>query len=368
MFKSRQVLIIIFVAILLTTFTEFHSFASVVEHDENDFVIPSPDEYIPEKITSILKENNLNIVDNNSTLLIQDLITKSFDDNVINMPRRLSELTYMIILIAFIRQLRLYSIGKAFTILPKLSIIYHVITTSHNLLSITKPIINNITELFSLTIPAIASVSLMSGNSISAITSTSSLTLILTIFEWISTQFLFPFSVVLLSLFITENLYPSLGAIGITKLLKKNLISVLCFSFSFILALSALNGTLAVSKDTAYIRGIKFATSNIIPLIGSSVGEAMKTITAGVSGIKSTLGLSAAYAILALVLPALINLFAHKITFRLAGIFASLIGSAETHTVIDGAVDIFDIFIALLTSITIVGLFSVFIFTNTVQF
>ena len=84
-------------------------------------------------------------------------------------------------------------------------------------------------------------------------------------------------------------------------------------AFSFLLAVIAFNGTLAASKDSASLRGLKFATSNIIPLVGSSVSEAMKTLIAGATEIKSTLGIAASYSILYTTLPGIISIFIQKL-------------------------------------------------------
>jgi hypothetical protein len=139
---------------------------------------------------------------------------------------------------------------------------------------------------------------------------------------------------------------------------------MLLFSFSFLLATISLNGSLATSKDSARLRGLKFAMANVIPIIGNSAGEALKTLTAEASGLRSTLGLASIYAILCVSLPPFIHLLLQKLILRFGSTLSSLICNSEIAAVFDGAADILDIFLAIMTAVTITSLFTLFVFTN----
>ena len=88
----------------------------------------------------------------------------------------------------------------------------------------------------------------------------------------------------------------------------------------------------------------------------------MKTVTSGVTQLKSTVGAASVYAMLILGLPVFINLFCFKITVRFLSISASLFNLPPIVSVLDGAVDIVDILTAILTVIFISCFFLILVF------
>lgn len=356
----------VIVAILLTVYGGFCVDAGECEYGENDFFVLETEDILPGEITDVMNDGEIGVDDNLWDILINILISNNYNDNAIALFSELSTMVLFIIFVSVVSRVLISVNQRICAILMKLSIIFYVIIKYKGVLSTACYVINNISDLLSTLPVSLSTIFLISGSAYSSVASSSSLAILLTVFESVFLKFLSPLSLMVFAVFVAENVYEPLKAYGITKSFKKNLVSILIFSFSFLLAVIALNGSLAASKDSTKLRGLKFAMANVIPLIGNSAGEALKTLTAEAAGLRSTLGLASFYAILYVMLPPLIYLLLQKLTLRFGGVLSSLLCSSETSSIFDGAADILDIFIAILTSVMFSSLFTLFVFTNSI--
>lgn len=354
------------IAFLLTAMLIITPNAEAYEFDDSTDITPDHFEYIPKELFDNSNEIFQNDIDNiNIFLILQMILSRVFDNTIFFAPQISISIT-TIIISSICCHLRNNKYNIYVNFLSLLSTILLIIPNSIKLLSFVKLAINNTQDILSAIIPCTFSVHMLTGSSFSATASTSTIMTLLTLFEQ-TTSRIFPVLVTItFSLFIAEKLHPPLGALGLTKSLKKNLASFLIFAVSFLLAIIALNGSLAASKDSLTLRGIKFATANIIPIIGSSVSEATKLLIAGTSKLKNTLGLLSAYAILSGTLPTLVTLILHKLSLRFLGLCSSLLSSPSLASVYDGVADITDMFTAILTAVTVLSFFTLFLFTNSI--
>ncbi len=356
------------ITFLLITLLVINTNAESYEHIENAQTDLDYNKYIPNELSELSGLKHDAIIDNDNKISITDLIQKAIIDNIYPLTNLLSISITSLVILSLLSHITSLSTAPRSIFTPILSLITIIITTPKEILSIPQDIIHNTNQILSLTTNSTSAIFLIINANQSAVTSNLSLSLLLIIFEQLIIRYIVPFSTVLFSFLIVENLHSPLKTIGITKSLKKNLISILIFSFSFLLAIIAMNGSLAASRDTLSLRGIKFATSNVVPIIGSSVSEAMKTLTAGVNELRSTLGILSAYAILSTTLPGFITLFLYKVTFRFNSICASLLCVPAASSVWDGIADIIDIFLAIVAAVTVTTFFSIFIFTSLISF
>ena len=366
--KTFNTISIIIITIILIKTLVININATSYEVDESHEYSASYSEYVPDEITTVLGESYQLVIDNNQQYMILKLISNAFTDNKITIIHTLSLSISIILIISICTRIFSSHNPHTFNFLSNLSTISLIITQFKPLLSSSAIVINSTYDITTSLVTSLSSLFLLSGATFSAASSTVSLSLILTIFEQITLYFIPSIVTILTALFVAENLYPPLGAIGLVKSLKKHTVSIMAFSLSFLLAIITLNGSLAASKDTVALRGIKFATSNLIPFIGASVSEAMKTVVAEASGMRNTLGILSFYAILTVTLPSLITLLLHKLSFRFSGICASLLGLPTANNLFNGAADIIDILIAVTTATTLITLFTLFIFTNSIPF
>lgn len=102
---------------------------------------------------------------------------------------------------------------------------------------------------------------------------------------------------------------------GVSKLFRNVLyfgIGVLGMVFSCI---TALQQQLAQAKDGISARAVKFVLARAVPLVGGTVSEAVRTVMAGVSAAKSSVGTAGIFAIVFLVFTPLCMLLLYKWIF-----------------------------------------------------
>ena len=75
---------------------------------------------------------------------------------------------------------------------------------------------------------------------------------------------------------------------------------------TLLLALLSSQNTLCAAADSTGARTAKLVSSTIIPTVGGSVGETLRTVASGVQYLKSVVGISGIFFILLLLLPTLL--------------------------------------------------------------
>jgi len=89
--------------------------------------------------------------------------------------------------------------------------------------------------------------------------------------------------------------------------------------------LSAQN-ILASASDSAGTRAVKFLAGNMIPVVGSTVGDTLRTLAASVKLMRSTVGVAGIVALALLILPTVIELFLTRFAFNTAAAVGELLG------------------------------------------
>ena len=84
--------------------------------------------------------------------------------------------------------------------------------------------------------------------------------------------------------------------------------------------------TLTSSADGIGAKTAKLVSSTVIPIVGGSVGDTLRSVAGSAQYIKSVFGISAIIFILFLVLPTLISILLSRAVFVLTGGVADMLG------------------------------------------
>ena len=150
------------------------------------------------------------------------------------------------------------------------------------------------------------------------------------------------------------------GAVVSVKNLCTLLLSLIGAVFT---AVMTYQSSLAKSADTATLRCVKFASGNLIPVVGSALSEAAGSYLSSLSLIRHTAGTVTVIAVILLVLPVILRLLVLRTVFGLSGILAGVIGCRQEGDCIREAIGLLDLALAL-TAITsaiflvVLGLFA----------
>lgn len=116
----------------------------------------------------------------------------------------------------------------------------------------------------------------------------------------------------------------------------KNLItkSISALSAIFVSYLS-LKTAVASRADALGLRSVRFAINSIVPIIGSSISEGLLSIQSYSSLIKTSVGIVGIIAIVAVFLPAIINITLWRLSISVANICSKVFFDSESVTVFD---------------------------------
>ena len=120
----------------------------------------------------------------------------------------------------------------------------------------------------------------------------------------------------------------------------------------------------ARSADSVLFKGVKFALSNIIPVVGSAVGEALTAVTGSISVLKSAMGTIGAVAILLIFLYPFCTLWANKVAFELLSSTAGVLGLSREGKFLSEMSSVTGLMMAVISSSTVFFIIAMAIFAS----
>ena len=123
----------------------------------------------------------------------------------------------------------------------------------------------------------------------------------------LSSRVVIPFMYMLLGVGIAGGVSPGLNLGGFTKTLTKASKWLMGFMMALFSAVLGIRQVLSNSLDSVSGRAAKFAVSSFVPVVGSAIGEALKTIQGSVTVLKSGVGVFVIIALAVTFLPLLLR-------------------------------------------------------------
>ena len=247
--------------------------------------------------------------------------------------------------------------------------------------SVTVTIFGAITPLFKLTsdtlsgiglimkgiLPVMTGIYAMSGNITAASVNSTWLMLLLTFLETLTESLLMPLLCTCTGFIAVTTLSRFTGApdmSGVSGELKKALTFLLAAAGTVFTTVIAHQTALAKSADSVALRSLKFASGNMIPVIGGALGEAADGYLAGVSLIRSASGTLAAAAVISYVLPALLKIAVLRAGLSAVAAGAEIMGRGKEAAVVREAGEVLGIAVALICTASVLSVIAVGVFAG----
>ena len=177
-------------------------------------------------------------------------------------------------------------------------------------------------------IPVMSALYLSGGNVSSAALSNTTFVLWLDLINLMVTGILMPAATLCLAIALADSLRggKSLSLGGISGMIKRTLSFI--FGLASILLATALGAqsTLAASADSVGARTVKYIAGNIIPVLGSTVADSLRTVAASTKLLRSTVGVSGIIIIAVMLLPTLISLWLTRFAFTASAAVGEMLG------------------------------------------
>jgi stage III sporulation protein AE len=176
-------------------------------------------------------------------------------------------------------------------------------------------------------IPIMGALYLSGGNTLGAALASSSLLVQINLIEIGVSSLVIPAVSACLALALADSLVTGESRLaGISASIKRTLVFIFGLCSTLLMATLSAQNVLASASDSAGARAVKFLAGNMIPVVGSTVGDMLRTLTASVKLMRSTVGVAGIVVLAFLLLPTIIELFLTRFTFNTAAAVGELLG------------------------------------------
>lgn len=231
--------------------------------------------------------------------------------------------------------LRTEGIARAFSFLSSAVILCSILGEGYqSILSVTS-YFQTLGRITTACIPLMAALYAMGGNVTAAVASTTGLTIYLTVLEELILKSIVPFCGICLAFAMMRALDPALRLGTLADTVKKNYTTFLAFLMMLLSGMLATQNVLGAGKDSLAMRSARFAAGNMIPIVGGSISELLRTVRTGVGYLRGTLGICAVLLLLLTVLPTLIELLLVRLTWQIAASVADMLGCDSEKKLLD---------------------------------
>ncbi len=164
---------------------------------------------------------------------------------------------------------------------------------------------------------------------------------------------------VMLAISSASSMNPLMRLDGISRTVTKAVTLFMAFIAGVFVAILSVRGVIAGAADSVTIRGIRFLVGNAVPVVGSAVGEALNSVSAGLSLIKNTVGMLGIAGVAAINLPVLINVTMWKTVLYFIAISADIAGCTEVKGFAEGINGVLSVIIGAVCFVSFVFIISI---------
>lgn len=204
-----------------------------------------------------------------------------------------------------------------------------IYTSVYSLFDLTRQVIEQINGYMNGLMTALCGLFLLSGNGGVALTGTTWLGLLLAITEKLCYTLFFPLLQISFGGTMLTSASPELNLRPILAFLRRIVTTLLVLFMTVITLILSFQTSLSASADSLSMRGIKFAASNMVPMIGGLFNDTLRTVATSLSLVKTTAGLVGLLGLLASLLAPLTTLFAAKYSLSMASTAADVLDAGR---------------------------------------
>lgn len=253
-------------------------------------------------------------------------------------------------------------IKSSFSLTSALCTCFTILNVCKSLTELVSEYITALCKVMEAFVPIMTTMYIMSGSISSSAVSSTSMLLFIALIEEFLVAFMLPIIEICICFAVIKAFGGQLDFSGISKSLKNAFTGVTVFIMSIFLFVLSTKNVLSQSADSISIKTAKFAISNFIPIVGSSVNDALRTVTSSIAYIKNSCGVLGLVVLLLLILPIIIALLLNKLSFSIASGISKALGCSNETLVIDEGGSICGFLIAIVCCTCILFVFALTIF------
>lgn len=240
-----------------------------------------------------------------------------------------------------------------------------IYTSVYAFFDLTKTVVEQINQYMNAMIAALCGIFLLSGNTGVALAGSTWMGMLLAVTEKLCYSFFFPLMQISFGGTLVTIASPELNLRPILGFLRRICTTLLVIFMTVITLILSFQTQLAAAADSLSMRGIKFAASNMIPMIGGLFSDTLRTVATSLSLVKSTAGLVGLIGLLISLMVPLTTLFTARYSLSLAGTAAELLDAGKLKPLLEEADKLIGFLISVLLMFGVFYLIMLGVLLNT---
>ena len=167
----------------------------------------------------------------------------------------------------------------------------------------------------------------------------------------LSARIIVPFCNMLLGLGIAGGINSAVNLGGFTRSLAKTAKWLLGFGMALFTAVLGLKQVLSSASDSLTGRAAKLALSSFVPVVGSALGEALRTVQGSVTVLKSGIGVFVILALGVTFLPSILSALMWLVTLWAGKSTADALNLPQGALMLENIADVFRVMLAAMLSV-----------------
>lgn len=174
----------------------------------------------------------------------------------------------------------------------------------------------------------------------------------------LSSKVIVPFLNMFLGVSVTASVCSESKLTGITSIISKAVKWVLGFVMTVFTAVLSFKQMITTSVDDVSTRAVRFTLNSFIPIVGSALSDAYKTVQGSVNLLKSGLGIFVIVSIAFVFLPIILNSLLWIFTLSAGKLLAEILGINQVKDLLDGVGTVLSTLLAIVLCIMSVYIIS----------
>ncbi len=212
-------------------------------------------------------------------------------------------------------------------------------------------------------LPIMGVLYLSGGNTAGAALSSSALIFQINLIELGATLLVIPAVCACMALTLADVLRVGESSLsGVSGMIKRSVTFIFGLCSTLLMASLSAQSILSAAGDSAGARAVKFVAGNMIPVVGSTVGETLRTLAASVKLLRSTVGVAGIAVLALMILPTLIELFLTRFALNTAAAVGEIMGCRQTVKLYRELASLYGYIIAAAAMASLLCVFSLTVF------
>lgn len=182
--------------------------------------------------------------------------------------------------------------------------------------------------------------------------------------SWLSSRLISPLLSLSLALSVSSSLTNRIRLKGFSTLLSRLIKWTLAFSMSIFSAVLTIKSFITNTYDSVSSRAVRFSLSSFIPVVGTAVSEAYKTLSGSVNMLRAGAGVFVIVALMVTFLPITLKTILYLISVNLCKAVGEAVGADTVADLLSSVSDVLTILIAVIVSVITVFLVSTALLVN----